>query len=172
MREEVLAALIAGALREWVASEVAVRKIMSSLTKPSVIFRERVVPAYAHYLNHPLSENHANNLAEALNNTVEWTYLYLDEVDRARLNGATLASFRTSLLTEHRALHVMSDLADAAQHRELTFERKPARVVTLSQTLITKSKASFTFRALILHSRLWHEKPSSFGAAGLIEIKK
>jgi hypothetical protein len=26
----------------------------------------------------------------------------------------------------------MSDLADAAQHRELTFERKPARVVTLS----------------------------------------
>src|SRR5207248_1861555 len=31
-----------------------------------------------------------------------------------RLNGATLASFRTGLLTEHRALHVMSDLADAA----------------------------------------------------------
>jgi hypothetical protein len=29
-------------------------------------------------------------------------------------------------------LHVMSDLADAAQHRELTFERKPAHVVTLS----------------------------------------
>ena len=26
----------------------------------------------------------------------------------------------------------MSDLADAAQHRELTFERKPERVVTLS----------------------------------------
>jgi hypothetical protein len=40
------------------------------------------------------------------------------------LNGATLASFRTALLTEHRALHVMSDLADAAQHRDLTFERK------------------------------------------------
>jgi hypothetical protein len=87
---------------------------MSRLMKPSVIFRERVVPAYADYLNHPLSEYHANNLAEALNNTVEWTYLYLDEVDRARLNGATLASFRTGLLTEHRALHVMSDLADAA----------------------------------------------------------
>ena len=90
------------------------------------------MPAYADYLNHPLSEYHANNLAEALNNKVEWTYLYLDEVDRARLNGAALASFRTGLLTEHRALHVMSDLADAAQHRELTFERKPARVVTLS----------------------------------------
>ncbi len=103
--------------------------LMSRLTKPSVMFRERVVPAYANYLNHPLSEYHANNLAEALNNTVEWTYLYLDEVDRARLNGATLASFRTGL---HRALHVMSDLADAAQHRELTFECKPARVVTLS----------------------------------------
>jgi hypothetical protein len=58
--------------------------------------------------------------------------LYLNEVDPARLNGATLASFRTGLLMEHRALHVMGDLADAAQHRELTFERKPARVVTLS----------------------------------------
>ena len=105
---------------------------MSRLTKPSVIFRERVVPAYSEYLKDPLSERRANTLAEALNNTVEWTYLYLNEVDPARLNGATLASFRTSLLTEHRALHVMSDLADAAQHRELTFERKPARVVTLS----------------------------------------
>ena len=105
---------------------------MSRLTKPSVIFRERVVPAYAAYLKNPLSEYHANNLAEALNNKVEWTYLYLDEEDRERLNGATLASFRTGLLTEHRALHVMSDLADAAQHRELTFERKPPRVVTLS----------------------------------------
>ena len=130
------------------------------------------MPAYAEYLKDPLSERRANSLAEALNNTIEWTYLYLNEVDPARLNGATLASFRTGLLTEHRASHVMSDLADAAQHRALTFERKPARVVTLSQTLITKSKASFTFRALILHSRLRHEKPSSFGAAGLIEIKK
>ena len=90
------------------------------------------MPAYAAYLNNPLSENHANNLAEALNNTVEWTYLYLNEADPARLNGATLGSFRTDLLTEHRALRVMSDLADAAQHRELTFERKPERVVTLS----------------------------------------
>ena len=105
---------------------------MSRLTKPSVIFRERVVPAYSEYLKDPLSERRANTLAEALNNTVEWTYLYLNELDPARLNGVTLASFRTGLLTEHRALHVMSDLADAAQHRELTFERKPARVVTLS----------------------------------------
>ena len=105
---------------------------MRGLTKPSAIFRERVVPAYAEYLKDPLSERRANSLAEALNNTIEWTYLYLNEVDPARLNGATLASFRTGLLTEHRALHVMSDLADAAQHRELTFERKPARVVTLS----------------------------------------
>jgi hypothetical protein len=28
---------------------------------------------------------------------------------------------------------------------------------------------SSTFRALILHSRLRHEKPSSFGAAGAID---
>jgi len=62
---------------------------MSRLTKPSVIFRERVVPAYSEYLKDPLSERCANNLAEALNNTVEWTYLYLDEVDPARLDGAT-----------------------------------------------------------------------------------
>ena len=105
---------------------------MSRLTKPSVIFRERVVPAYSEYLKDPLSERRANTLAEALNNTIEWTYLYLSEVDLARLNGATLASFRTGLLREHRALRVMRDLADAAQNRELTFERKPARVVTLS----------------------------------------
>ena len=105
---------------------------MSRLTKPSVIFRERVVPAYATYLNNPLSENHANILAEALNNTVEWTYLYLDEVDPASLNGATLASFRTDLLTDYRALHVMSDLANTDKHRELDWPSKPPRVVTRS----------------------------------------
>ena len=105
---------------------------MSRLTKPSVIFRERVVPAYSEYLKDPLSERRANTLAEALNNTIEWTYLYLSDVDLARLNGATLASFRTGLLREHRALRVMRDLADAAQNRELTFERNPPRVVTLS----------------------------------------
>jgi len=90
------------------------------------------VPAYSEYLKDPLSESRANTLAEALNNTIEWTYLYLSEVDPARLNGATLASFRTGLLREHRALRVMRDLADAAQNRELTFERNPPRVVTLS----------------------------------------
>jgi hypothetical protein len=41
---------------------------MSRLTKPSVIFRERVVPAYSEYLKDPLSERRANTLAEALNN--------------------------------------------------------------------------------------------------------
>ena len=107
---------------------------MSSLTtKPSEIFRQRVEPAYSDYLQNPLSEYHANNLAEALNNQVEWTYKYLKAVDPHRLHfDATLGSFRTDLLTQHRPLHVMSDLADAAQHRELEFERKPARVVTLS----------------------------------------
>ena len=143
---------------------------MSRLTKPSVIFRERVVPAYSEYLKDPLSERRANTLAEALNNTVEWTYLYLNEVDPARLNGATLASFRTGLLTEHRALHVMSDLADAAQHRELTFERKPARVVTLSTDAYYEKEGASSLRALIRHSRLRHEKPSSFGATSLIDL--
>ena len=107
---------------------------MSGLTtKPSEILRQRVEPAYSDYLKNPLSEYHANNLAEALNNQVEWTYKYLKAVDPHRLHfDATLGSFRTDLLTQHRPLHVMSDLADAAQHRELEFERKPARVVTLS----------------------------------------
>jgi hypothetical protein len=162
-------ALLSPSLAGVGASEVAVRKIMSRLTKPSVIFRERVVPAYAAYLKDPLSERRANTLAEALNNTVEWTYLYLSEVDPARLNGATLASFRTGLLTEHRALHVMSDLADAAQHRELTFERKPERVVTLSTDAYYEKGGVSTLRALIRHSRLRQEKPSSSGASGLID---
>ena len=107
---------------------------MSGLTtKPSEILRQRVEPAYSDYLKNPLSEYHANNLAEALNNQVEWTYKYLKAVDPHRLHfDATLGSFRTDLLRQHRPLHVMSDLADAAQHRELEFERKPARVVTLS----------------------------------------
>jgi hypothetical protein len=107
---------------------------MSGLTtKPSEILRKRVEPAYSDYLKNPLSEYHANNLAEALNNQVEWTYKYLKAVDPLRLHfDATLGSFRTDLLTRHRPLHVMCDLADAAQHRELEFERNPPRVVTLS----------------------------------------
>jgi len=109
------------------------RNMSSLTTKPSEILRQRVEPAYSDYLENPLSEYHANNLAEALNNQVEWTYKYLKAVDPQRLHfDATLGSFRTDLLTQHRPLHVMSDLADAAQHRELEFERKPARVVTLS----------------------------------------
>src|SRR5262249_25962105 len=118
--------------REWVASEVAVRKIMSRWTKPSEILRQRVEPAYAEYSKNPQSEYHANNLAVALNNRVEWTYKYLAGVDPARLNGATLGSFRTDLLTKHPALHVMSDLATADKHRELDWPSDPPRVVTLS----------------------------------------
>jgi len=109
------------------------RNMSSLTTKPSEILRQRVEPAYSDYLQNPLSEYHANNLAEALNNQVEWTYKYLKAVDPHRLHfDATLGSFRRDLLTQHRPLHVMCDLADAAQHRELTFERKPPRVVTLS----------------------------------------
>ena len=107
---------------------------MSSLTtKPSEILRQRVEPAYSDYLQNPLSEYYANNLAEALNNQVEWTYKYLKAVDPQRLHfDATLGSFRTDLLTRHRPLHVMSDLANAAKHRELDWPSNPPRVVTLS----------------------------------------
>jgi hypothetical protein len=92
---------------------------MSGWTKPSEIFRQRVEPAYSEYLQNRLSEYHANNLAEALNNQVEWRYKYLKEVDPSRLNGATLGSYRTDLLTQHQPLRVMSDLANAAKHRKL-----------------------------------------------------
>jgi hypothetical protein len=113
-------------------------------------------------LKNPLSQSHANNLAEALNNQVEWTYKHLKEVDPARLNDATLKSFRTGLLTEHWPLHVMSDLADAAQHRELTFERKPPRVVTLSTDAYYEKEG-------VLHVQGFHT-PFSFAAREAIEF--
>ena len=103
-----------------------------SWTKPSEIFQQRVEPAWQDHLNNPRSEYHANNLAVAVNYQVEWTYLYLKEVDPSRLNGATLRSFRTDLQTQHRALHVMSDLGTVAKHRELDWPSDPPRVVTLS----------------------------------------
>ena len=131
-------------------------------TKPSEILRQRVEPAYSEYLKNPLSQSHANNLAEALNNQVEWTYKHLKEVDPARLNDATLKSFRTGLLTEHWPLHVMSDLADAAQHRELTFERKPPRVVTLSTDAYYEKEG-------VLHVQGFHT-PFSFAAREAIEF--
>jgi hypothetical protein len=105
---------------------------MSKLTKPSEIFRQRVEPAYSDYLQNPLSERHANTLAGVVNAQIEWTYNYLKEVDSSRLNGATLKSFRTTLLTQHPALHVMGDLADADCHRLLDRAHNPPRMVTSS----------------------------------------
>jgi hypothetical protein len=83
-------------------------------------------------LQNPLSKRHANNFAQVADSHLEWTYKYCQQVDPLRLNGATLKTFRTDLLKEHRALHAMSDLADAAQHRFLDRGRDPPRVVTLS----------------------------------------
>jgi len=105
---------------------------MSELTKPSEIFRENVEPALNEYLQNPLSKRHANNLAAALDRHLEWTCKYYEQVNPSRLNGATLASFRSDLLNQNRPLHVMSDLADAADHRFLTYRRNPPRVVTSS----------------------------------------
>lgn len=107
-------------------------EIMHELTKPSEILQQRVEPAFSEYLQNRLSERHANILAEALDGHLEWTYKYLREVDPSRLDGATLTSFRTDLLTQHRPLHVMSDLADAARHRLLDRPHNPPRVVTAS----------------------------------------
>ena len=117
---------------------------MSGLTKPSDILREYVEPALSDYLQDPLSKFHANILAGALDAHLEWTYRYYQEVDPSRLNGATLRSFRTELLTQHRALHVMSDLADAADHRFLDRPRDPPRVVT-------SSTAAYYEQAGVLH---------------------
>jgi hypothetical protein len=128
-------------------------------TKPSEIFRQRVEPAYSEYLQNPLSEYHANNLAEALNNQVEWRYKYLAEVDPARLSGATLKSFRTDLLTNNRPLHVMRDLADAARHRELDRAQEPPRIVTLSTD-------AYYEEAGVLHVQGFHTPfPSEAGQA-------
>jgi hypothetical protein len=92
---------------------------MSGSTKPSERLRENVEPAVSEYLQNPLSRRHANALAGALNDHLEWTYKYYQQVNPSRLDGATLRSFRTDLLKQHRSLQVMSDLADAAHHRYL-----------------------------------------------------
>jgi hypothetical protein len=105
---------------------------MSGLTKPSEILRERVEPALKEYLEEPLSERRANILAKELDAHLEWTYEYCKQTDPSRLDVATLTSFRTDLLKQHRALHVMSDLADCARHRFLDRPRDPPRVVKSS----------------------------------------
>ena len=83
-------------------------------------------------MQNPLSERHANILAGALDDHLEWTFKYYEQVNPSRLNGATLKSFRTDLLKQYPALHVMTDLADAARHRYLDRPHDPPRVVSLS----------------------------------------
>jgi hypothetical protein len=60
-----------------------------SLTKPSEVFASRVKPALDNYLAAPKDERLANNLAEAINNQVEWSFAYYLKNDRSRLSGAT-----------------------------------------------------------------------------------
>jgi hypothetical protein len=105
---------------------------MSGLTKPSERLREYVEPALGEYLRNPLSERRADILAGALDDHLEWTYRYYQQVNPSRLKGATLTSFRTDLLKKHRALHVMSDLADSGHYRFLDRPHDPPRVVTSS----------------------------------------
>jgi hypothetical protein len=83
-------------------------------------------------------------MAGALDDHLEWTYKYYQQVDHPRLNGATLTTFRTDLLTQHQALHVMSDLADNARHRFLDRPHNPPRV-------ITSSTAAYYEKAGVLH---------------------
>lgn len=119
-------------------------EIMSGLTKPSEILRQKVEPALKEYLEEPLSERRADNVALALNAQLEWTYEYYERTDPSRLDGATLTSFRTDLLTQQRPLQVMSDLADSARHRFLDKPRDPPRVVI-------SSTAAYYVEAGVLH---------------------
>ena len=76
---------------------------MSGLVKPSERLEQNVEPAHHDYLQNPLSERHANILAGALDDHLEWTFKYYGQVNPLRLNGTTLTSFRTDLLKQHQA---------------------------------------------------------------------
>jgi hypothetical protein len=104
-----------------------------TLIKPFERFRQEIQPALDDYLNDPLSERLANNLARAVDYHVDWTFEYCKQNDQARLNGASdPKSFRRNLLAECPELQMMNDLADAAHHRFLTRRNDPPRIVVES----------------------------------------
>jgi hypothetical protein len=106
----------------------------NSLVKPSEKLSGDVEPALADYLQLPSSERLANNLARAINDQLEWTYVYYSRVDTTRLMGAKdLGDFRRALFLQCPDLKTMWDLSDAAKHRFLTRPSSPPRT-TLEST--------------------------------------
>jgi hypothetical protein len=71
-------------------------------------------------------------LREAADDHLEWTFKYYQGHDPSRFKGATLKSFRRDLASQYQSMQMMSDPADAADHRILTREHERARVVTVS----------------------------------------
>jgi hypothetical protein len=106
---------------------------MSEFLKPSERFRQEIEPAFADYLENPLSMRYANNLARAIDHQADWTYEYYARIDSSRLKGASdVKSFRRNLLVQCPQLQMMNDLSDAAHHRVLTRKNDPPRVVAVS----------------------------------------
>jgi hypothetical protein len=105
---------------------------MIELTKPSERLQQDLELAFSDYLQDPCSQRRANIVARAADDHVEWTFKYRERYDPSRLNGRDLKSFRANLISQCPALQMMSDLADAADHRILTREHTPPRVVTVS----------------------------------------
>lgn len=94
---------------------------MPSLTKPSEVFRQKILPAYEDYRANPLSERHASIVAREVSDNVEWTFKYYKAEDQSRLSGATnLKDFRQSIFARCPELRLMWDLGDAIKHRFLT----------------------------------------------------
>src|SRR5262245_30172571 len=87
----------------------------NGLIKPSEQFQQEIQPALDDYLEDPLSERVAKNLARAIDHQVDWTFEYYQKNDRSRLNGARdVKSFRRQLVTQCSELQIMNDLPDAA----------------------------------------------------------
>ncbi len=105
---------------------------MTELTKPSERLLQDLEPAFAEYLQDPCSERKANIVARAADDHVEWTFKYHEQYDPSRLNGTDLKSFRRALISQCPGLQMMSDLADAADHRLLTRPHDPPRVIIIS----------------------------------------
>jgi hypothetical protein len=115
------------------------------LRKPSEQFLREIKPAYEDYVNDPLSERLANNLARAIDHQSDWTFEYYKAVDPSRLDGSTdVKSFRRTLLPQCAPLQMMNDLADAAHHRRLDRPNDPPRVVQAST-------AAYSVQAAALH---------------------
>jgi hypothetical protein len=75
----------------------------------------------------------ADNLASAVDHHLDWTFVYYEQTDPARLNGAKdEKSFRRQLLGQCPELAAMNDLSDGAHHRFLTRPSNPARITVTS----------------------------------------